>query len=357
MRQEVRRGMWRRRKFVNPELLDFFQSMLKAIKASARKSKTSIIIYKIFDNWRLRRRFQSGNIETQHGSSHRGKSIEESIAYINLQFADYLSFSGINEDQLIGKRILELGSGDNVGLALRFLAAGASRVVCFDKFYSQRDGQQQRAIYQNLRDSLPPLQRNRFDEIVSLESGIVIDEKRLRSAHGEELEAAVPDLLVAEGKFDLIISRAVIEEIYSPDALFKATDKLLAPGGFVLHKIDLSDYGIFSGAGMHPLTFLTIPEAVYRLMASDSGIPNRKLVSYYKKQLEDLGYDYIIFATSLIGHGPLDPGQQLPLSEAKPELRTLVAEIRPSLSREFVSASDDDLLIDGIFVVGKATGN
>ncbi|PYS71109.1 MAG: hypothetical protein DMF69_11465 [Acidobacteria bacterium] len=221
--------------------------MLKAIKSSARKSKATIVCYKIFDNWRLRRKFKTGRIETGHGASHRGKSTAESIAYIDLQFVDYLRYSGLTEEHLRGKRILELGSGDNVGLALRLLAAGASRVVCVDKFYSQRNADQQLAIYKSLRESLSQSQRERFDEAINLDSGINLDDDKLRTVHGLELESAADQLLVDEGKFDLIISRAVIEEIYAPDAIFEATDKLLAPGGLILHKIDLSDYGIFSG--------------------------------------------------------------------------------------------------------------
>ena len=56
--------------------------------------------------------------------------------------------------------------------------------------------------------------------------------------------------------------QTMFEEMYDPDAMFKATDKLLAPGGYILHKIDLSDYGIFSGGGLHPLTFLAIPDVI-----------------------------------------------------------------------------------------------
>jgi hypothetical protein len=333
--------------------------MLKALKSSARKSKATIVCYKIFDNWRLRRKFKSGRIETEHGASHKGKSTAESISYINLQFVDYLQYSGLKEEQLRGKRILELGSGDNVGLALRLIAAGASRVVCVDKFYSQRNADQQLAIYKSLRESLAESQRERFDEAITLDSGIKLDEEKLRTVHGLELESAADQLLVDEGKFDLIISRAVIEEIYAPDTIFEATDKLLANDGLVLHKIDLSDYGIFSGAGMHPLTFLTISESVYRLMASDAGIPNRKRVSYYRGKLSELGYDHKIFAASLIGQETLDPHQELPLTpDRKPErLMNLIDRIRPNLSSGFRNAPDEDLLVDGIFIVGKKPSN
>ncbi|MGI8731735.1 MAG: hypothetical protein ACR2LM_00335 [Pyrinomonadaceae bacterium] len=44
-------------------------------------------------------------------------------------------------------KVFELGFGDNVGVALKFIAAGATKVVCLDKFYSKRNLEQQRKIY------------------------------------------------------------------------------------------------------------------------------------------------------------------------------------------------------------------
>src|SRR5437879_4646188 len=121
--------------------------MFRGLKRFARKSRILIIVYKIYDNWRMRKRFASGNTETLHGSTHSRKTISESLSYIEDQFADYLKYSGLTAKDLRGKRILELGFGDNLGVALRFLAAGAARVVCLDKFYSRRDPDHQKEIY------------------------------------------------------------------------------------------------------------------------------------------------------------------------------------------------------------------
>jgi len=329
--------------------------MRRTLKTLARKSKVSIIAYKIFDNWRLRRRFTTGRIQTEHGSTHRYKSTEESLAYINAQFADYLKYSGLREQELEGRRVLELGSGDNVGLALRLLASGAARVVCLDKFYSLRNSEQQLAIYRALREALPSVHRLRFDQAITIDSEFEINPEKLRCVYGLELEDATS--LTNEGPFDLIISRAVLEEIYFPDNVLAATDKLLAPGGLILHKIDLSDYGIFSGAGMHPLTFLTIPESIYRMMASDSGIPNRKLIGYYRNKLKELDYRSTIFVTSLIGRGTLDPHKELVRmnEDFSEETVALIDQIRPDLSWPYSEMSNDDLMVDGIFVIAKKT--
>ncbi|MDQ6652919.1 MAG: methyltransferase domain-containing protein, partial [Acidobacteriota bacterium] len=197
-----------------------------------------------------------------------------------------------------------------MGVALRFLAAGAARVVCVDKFYSRRDVAHEREIYSALRERLSADEKHRFDEAINIANGINFDAARLSCINGLDLEAAAEQLSRQEESFNLIISRAVVEEIYEPDNFLLAADKVLAPGGLMLHKIDLSDYGIFSEGGMHPLTFLTIPKWIYRLMATDSGIPNRKLIGYYRKQMAVLDYETKFLVTSVLGHGFVVPHQE-----------------------------------------------
>ena len=327
---------------------------LKALKVWARRSRTAIVAYKIYANWRLKRRHRRGAIETQHGSTHAGKTTGESLTYIQAQFRDYLRYSGLREHDLRGKRVLELGPGDNVGVALRFLAAGAARVVCVDKYASTRDVAQQRQIYLALRDSLSPGQRAAFDAAIRLGREVEILKERLRMIQGRGLEDSAVSL-AEEPPFHLIVSRAVVEEIYDPGPVFRAADDLLVPGGHVVHKIDLGDYGMFSGAGMHPLTFLTIPEFLYRRMARDSGLPNRKRMSYYRGAVARLGYESKVFVSSLLGAGLLEPHKEPgELSDVHwKRARGGVDQIRARLDRLFRGLTDEDLSVTGIFLVGR----
>ena len=68
------------------------------MKRWARRSKSLIIAFKIFHNWQMRRRFASGRIESEHGSSHSRKSLAESLAYIEEQFRDYLTYGQLDLD-------------------------------------------------------------------------------------------------------------------------------------------------------------------------------------------------------------------------------------------------------------------
>lgn len=328
------------------------------LRQIAKRSKAAIIAFKIYDNWRIKRASARGVAETMHGSTHSQKMLADSLGYIQQQFDDYLCYGQLTLQQLRGLKMLELGFGDNVGVALKFLAAGAARVVCLDKFYSWRNPEQQQKIYLALRDTLTDEEQRRFDSAIDLSQGIELNPDKLKCLYGTNLDETT-ELPEAE-PFDVIASRAVIEEIYDPDPAFDAMDRLLATGGLMLHKIDLSDYGMFSSGGLNPLTFLTISGPIYRLMAKDSGLPNRKLKSYYQQKLSKLGYETKILISGIIGNGgkgDLHPHRETIANGVEYTDANLdsIKEIRPKLAAEFRHLPDEELLIDGIFVVARKT--
>jgi SAM-dependent methyltransferase len=275
--------------------------------------------------------------------------VAEACAYIEKQFADYIKYASLSPDSLQGKRVLELGPGDNLGVALKFLAAGAASVVCLDRFYSKRNAAHEREIYKALRESLSAQEQTRFDEAVNLTGDVQFNPEKLQSVYGLSLEGFAGKLA---HKFDLILSCAVLEEIYDPDPVFAAMDKLLAQGGSLVHVIDLGDYGMFRNQGMHPLTFLTISESIYKHMASDSGLPNRKRLGYYLKKMQELGYQSKFFVTSLLPQGRLEPAAEYAPGKFKLD-SNLVAEIRNKLADDFQKLSEEELLIDGVLLVAR----
>ena len=321
--------------------------MRDLVKKLARRSKSVIIAYKLFDNRRLKKRIESGDIETIHGSTHLNRSIADSLAYIEKQFADYIKYAGLS---LQGKRILELGPGDNLGVALKFLAAGVASVVCLDRFYSKRDTEHEREIYKALRERLSFEEQSRFDQAVTLSDTVQFNPERLQSVYGVSLEGFAEKLANDHEKFDLILSCAVLEEIYDPDPVFAAMDRLLAPGGNLVHVIDLGDYGMFRNQGMHPLTFLTISESIYKRMASDSGLPNRKRLRYYVEKMKELGYQSKFFVTSVLPNGRLEPAAEYAPGKFAND-SNLVAEIRNKLAGDFKNLDEEQLLIDGVLMV------
>lgn len=331
-----------------------FNEIKKRLKQLVKRSKSMIVVYQIADNYRTKICFSLGKLETFSGNTHYRKSLPESLAYIDSVFNDYLMYSGITVSSLEDKRILEIGPGDNFGVALRFLAAGAKQIICLDKYYSKRNERKQNLIYQAIRQKLETNSRIRFDNAIDLSDGIKLNPEKINYIYGIGIEEA--DKILEPQSFDIILSRAVIEHIYDIDTAFVVMDKLLAPEGYILHKIDFRDHGMFSDGGLHPLTFLTIPDSVYRLMISDSGKPNRKLINYYEKKISELGYSSKLFITRVVGQ----EGEILPHKE-KIELNSdydestisLINEIRPSILNEFKGISNEQLMISGIFLVAK----
>src|SRR5690348_11949963 len=125
-------------------------------------------------------RLALGRVDSRNGSSHRKLSLAESVAYIDRIFQHYVKRSGLDPSTLPGKKVLEIGPGDNLGVALRFLAAGAESVVAIDRFFSHRDRAKERQIYLALRETLPPREQALFDDAIDLRQGIRLNEEKLR---------------------------------------------------------------------------------------------------------------------------------------------------------------------------------
>ena len=328
--------------------------MSVALKKIAAQSKTLIIVHRIFDNWRRRRAFKAGNTVSAYGSTHEFWSLDKSVSYIETVYREYLEYSGLDAHAFRGSRILEVGPGDNFGVALKFLAAaGAAKVVCLDKFYSERNVDQQTRIYQELRKQLTPDEATVFDDCIKLDNGIDLNRERLPYIYGHGIEEA--DQILEPGSFDFILSRAVIHNVYDIDRGFEAMDRLLAPGGHMLHKIDLSDENMFSSRGMHPLTFLTIPEPIYHLMASDSGKPNRKLIGDYREQMLKRGYDTKILISAVLAEGPLTPYKEKIEKGVDYGGKTvsLINEIRSKLAAPYRNRSEAELATTSIFLIAQ----
>ena len=326
---------------------------MSAIKSLARRSKSLIILHRIVDNWQRRRAFQSGRTTTAYGSTHESWSLEKSVDYINLVYREYLEYSGLKPETFAGKRILEVGPGDNFGVALKFLADGAAKVVSLDKFYSERNEEQQTRIYRELRKQLSPEQAAVFDESITLDGKAELNKNRIEYIYGHGIEEA--DRILEPESFHFIVSRAVLHNVYDIERGFAAMDRVLAPGGYMAHKIDFSDENMFSSRGMHPLTFLTIPERIYRLMAKDSGKPNRKLIGDYREQMRKLGYEAKLFATAVLGHGPLNPYKEHPKHglDFTDDTVSLIKQIRPKLAPPYSLLPDGDLAVTGVFLVAR----
>lgn len=287
------------------------------------------------------------------GATHGRYTLEESVEYLRRVFGDYLSYGGLSPADLAGKRVLELGPGDNLGVALLFIAAGAEQVVCLDRFDSSRDLAKNRAIYRALLDTLDPSSRARASACVSAAGDIL--SPRIECRCGVAIEDAAT--LFAPQSFDLIISRAVLEHVFDVDKAWQAMDRLLASGGRMLHKIDFRCHSYYED--FHPLWFLTVPRWLWQMISSPDPTLNRQRRPVYQRLVREFGYRERILIThlatrkeELLPHRiKLESG--VDYSDADWQR---VEGIRPRLTATFKSLSTEDLLVSGIFLAAVKDG-
>jgi hypothetical protein len=329
---------------------------LKKIKALLKRSKWIIVLYNIYDNWRIKTKFYKGNIEDTCGSTHSRLELRESIRYISDVFNDYLKIANITKDMLQGKKVLEIGPGDNLGVALKFLAAGASEVVCIDKFYSKKNKDKERLIYSRLVEELTSHEKENLRSAITIGREIIINPQKLKCLYGVGTEYFCTNS--DRSYFDIIISRAVLEYIFNIDEVLQIMKFLLAQQGYMIHKIDLRDHGLFSGCGMHPLTFLTIPNCIYNLMTKDSGKSNRKLISYYKQKMQELNLQHNIYVTHVLEKKEIEPIEIERIADEffLPSL-VILNEIKFKFTKEYQELPEKDLMVTGIFLVAQKQEN
>jgi SAM-dependent methyltransferase len=328
-------------------------STVRIWKPIAKRSKWFVVATNVYQDLLRRTHLRADQIGQGEGPRRTAADVPRAIDAIDNTFDGYLRYSGLSADALHGKRVLELGPGDNIGVALRFAAAGAPFVSTIDKFVPLEDDEYHRTLYRSLRARLTPDGQRRFDEAIDLDTHVRPRGDRLQYVYGRGFEEADT---YTPSSFDLIVSNAVLEEIYDIDQAFAGMDRLLRPGGHLLHKIDLRDYGMFTKHGFPALEFLTVPDVVYQRMVESSGQPNRRLVDYYRSKTAALGYDTTIYTTWVLGN----PKELIPHKTSlekgidySDRTMELIAAARPRLLPRYQQLPDADLMVEGIYLVAR----
>jgi SAM-dependent methyltransferase len=252
------------------------------------------------------------------GETGRGEEEADDAAvadYFIRCFDDYFDALGVAADArtsfLAGKRVLEYGPGDILGVALLFHAYGAARVQCVDRFPLTRLSPRNVRIYRELLARLPEGPRARAARAFAVpgepESGF--DSAAIAYT-------VTPDGLAGQpGAFDLVISRAVLEHVNDLPATVADIAASLAPGGLSVHEVDLRSHGLDR---YRVFDFLTWPDALYRVMYGRKGFPNRWRVDKYRE----------LFARSGLAIRVLRPTGTVSPDELAPIVPRLPARLR-----------------------------
>lgn len=226
-----------------------------------------------------------------------------------------------------GLRVLELGPGEHLGVAMLFMAAGAREVVAIDVSPELRAGSRAVAgLYAALAEILPDhLSRERFAQV----RAAGVPGASVRYVHDLKIEAASVERL---GRFDLIVSTSVLEHLADLRAGFLAMHDLLVPGGWMAHCVDLGSHDRYERS---PLAFLQTPAWAWRMQFGHLGGPNRLRVGDYRRLSGDCGFTDIDISIEQTFAG------------------TEVQRVRPLLGPEFAMATDEDLRAAVILVCAR----
>lgn len=194
-----------------------------------------------------------------------GRAASEYFRAVADDFETIARHAGVARGPLYeGRAVLELGPGDTMGVSLTARLRGARACAGFDAFdIASRDRAYLDAIY---------------GPIVELEgrAGGAVEARALLEAcphvvSGEALRAG-------GARFDLVLSRAVLEHVKDLDALFAIAREVSTDDAVWIHEVDLRDHGIEHA---HPLDFLRFSERTWQTMTSHTDAPSRVRATAY----------------------------------------------------------------------------
>lgn len=202
----------------------------------------------------------------------RGRGRDGAIAaeYFEAVAADYEVIAresgACAERMFAGKHVLEIGPGDTRAMALLAKLEGAIAWEGFDAFDIQsRDARYVDEIY---------------DAILAKRG----ETRRARDVlEGCRMHTSLDALVRGGARFDLVISRAVLEHVRDLDALFATVARVVRDDAVLVHKVDLRSHGLEHA---HALDFLRFSERTWRAMSSHVDLPNRARLGTYAELAE-----------------------------------------------------------------------
>lgn len=186
-------------------------------------------------------------------------------------------------------RVCEIGPGDSLGTGILFFSDGAESVTFVDRFSIQPPATEKEVwaeLFRRHAAALAP----RFGSPKAVRAAIeVVDDV---FAEKFFTETGV--------RFDFICSNAVLEHLDDPLLALTRMYDALAPGGVMVHIVDLRNHGLF--IRYDPLFWLETPTWLHRKFRRHSAKPNRVMLHAYKLWARDRsGVEF--FVRELVGMG------------------------------------------------------
>ena len=293
------------------------------------------ILYRLVKEMSVCIKIKNKNFFFKTGQRNQKGDLEKSVIFYDRVVVWYNQIVPIEHGFLQNKKVLEVGPGDSLAMALRFLQFGAQEVTCVDKFYCERDEEFEQSLYMAIE--------SKYSSSFLRDGKLPHDKIAYNYGRGiEELDK--------KDYYDFICSISVLEHIYDIDRAIDSMDKMLVVGGVMAHRIDLRDHAMFEYH--HPLTFLTIHESLYKSFSYCSNNPNRRRINYYQNKMKTMGnYEYQIFVTA-VNNKNLHTFKEKVILGVDYDICDveLIDNIRDNLSQDFKTLTDEELLITDIFL-------
>jgi SAM-dependent methyltransferase len=285
------------------------------------------------------------------GSTGLSMSVEDAAGYARRVVADYITYgAGGDPERLKGKDVLEIGPGDNLGVALLLLAKGARTVTCIDGFAPSFNADHNAHIYAAIYNALSAEEQECISDTVTLQPDgtATIGGSRLLSRYGVPMDAEASPL--ESHSYDIVVSRAVLEHLGNLEVGWKNMVQCLRRDGEMWHKVDFRCHNLFGQ--IHPLYFLTVPDTLWDMISRPDPTLNRlRLPTYREFAARDFN-ESRCYITHLIGDSEISPHVEKLIPGTHYSQRHLdsLQNIRPKLQQYFSNYSDEDLLVTGIFL-------
>ncbi len=253
--------------------------------------------------------------------------VDRAAAYdrqVVIRWLEHLESTPADGTLLRGKRVLELGPGDNLGVGVIMLAMGAATYTAVDvhPLVGSVPDELYETIFQTLETDGHPENR-------------IADARRALDLCREGEESAIryvcrPDFdltSLGENSIDLIVSQAAFEHFSDVGKTIGELGKLTAPGGRFVAEIDLKTHTRWI-RDVDPLNIYRYPAWFYDRFKFN-GSPNRVRPDEYVRHLELAGWRNIqVFSTESL-------------------TEEYVARVRPHLTGSFRSreARMNDLVV------------
>lgn len=288
------------------------------------------------------------------GSTAYSLRSESFIEYARQVVGDYITYGADGRmDRLEGTSIVEIGPGDNLGVALLLLANGAGSVTCVDGFSPRANDVQNRSIYKLLHVSLTEKQRSNLSMSVDISSdgNLTIKNDRLKVYYNTPVEGL--SRVVGQGNTDIVISRAVLEHVYSPQTAWKQMVSCLSQDGEMWHKIDFRSHKFYNE--IHPLYFLTVPDFIWNFISSPDPTLNRERMPFYRDATSGSFSHVKVYATHILENKEIIPHVLLEDVDGyiTPDDEHCLRDIQRRLPAGLKSVDRKDLLISGVFIICK----